>query len=166
MQQTEHWKTNLCTNCTILWVFMKKTSRSAFLCNVAAWLSKMFAIWKKRSKNNAALVKAMFFLALTYRQHFMFVQFYFTLWLGNWQRTEVMLLAYWAMTLRISFSTLGVIRPATLVMISCSSNSGSEGSLSVFIKVATHSFSYGQQKASKVRWLGNILGSYNSKSPE
>lgn len=70
-----------------------------------------------------------------------------TLWLGNWQRTEVMLLAYWAMTFRISFSTPGGIRPATLVMISWSSNSGREGSLNVFIRVATHCFSCGHERA-------------------
>lgn len=64
-----------------------------------------------------------------------------TLWLGNWQRTEVMLLAYWAMTLRTVFSTPGGMRPAMLVIISWSSNSGREGSLRVFIRVATHCFS-------------------------
>lgn len=37
--------TYLWTNCTMLWVFMKKTSRSAFRCRVAAWQSRMVAIW-------------------------------------------------------------------------------------------------------------------------
>lgn len=70
-----------------------------------------------------------------------------TLWLGNWQRTEVMLLAYWAMTFRMSFSTLCGMRPATLVMISWSSSSGSEGSLRVFIRVSTHFLSCNPRQA-------------------
>lgn len=80
-----------------------------------------------------------------------------TLWLGNWQRTEVMLLAYWAMTFRISFSTPGGIRPATLVMISWSSNSGREGSLNVFIRVATHCFSCGHEHAHIVNETDDII---------
>lgn len=32
---------------------MKKTSRSAFLCKVAAWLSKMFAIWNQISQTSS-----------------------------------------------------------------------------------------------------------------
>lgn len=35
---------NLCISCTMLWVFMKKTSLSDFLWRVAAWLSSMLAI--------------------------------------------------------------------------------------------------------------------------
>lgn len=35
--QVKKNKTDLCTNWTILWVFMKNTSLSAFLCRVAAW---------------------------------------------------------------------------------------------------------------------------------
>lgn len=64
-----------------------------------------------------------------------------TLWLGNWQSTEVMLLAYCAMTFRIAFSTVTGKRPATLVIISCSSRRGRDGSRSVFISVSTHFFS-------------------------
>lgn len=64
-----------------------------------------------------------------------------TLWLGNWQSTEVMLLAYCAMTFRIAFSTVTGIRPATLVMISCSSRRGRDGSRRVFISVSIHFFS-------------------------
>ena len=57
------------------------------------------------------------------------------------------MLAYWAMTLRTAFSTAGGTRPATLVMMSCSSSSGSEGSLSVFIRVETHCFTWGESHA-------------------
>ncbi len=64
-----------------------------------------------------------------------------TLWLGNWQSTEVMLLAYCAMTFRMAFSTVTGIRPATLVIISCSSRRGRDGSRRVFISVSSHFFS-------------------------
>lgn len=57
------------------------------------------------------------------------------------------MLAYWAMTLRMSFSTLGGMRPATLVMISWSSSRGSEGSLKVFIRVSTHFLSCNRRRA-------------------
>ncbi len=53
-----------------------------------------------------------------------------------------MLLAYWAISFLIDFSTAGGIRPETLVMISWSSSRGREGSLRVFIRRSTHSFSY------------------------
>lgn len=39
------WWTNFWTSCTMLWVFMKKTSLSDFLFSVAAWLSSILAIW-------------------------------------------------------------------------------------------------------------------------
>lgn len=38
-------RVHLWTSCTMLCVFMKKTSRSAFRCRVAAWQSRMVAIW-------------------------------------------------------------------------------------------------------------------------
>lgn len=63
-----------------------------------------------------------------------------TCWLGNWHSTEVMLLAYWAITLRTDFSTGAGMRPATLVMISCSSSSGSDGCRRVIMSFCTHSF--------------------------
>lgn len=92
----------------MLCVFMKKTSRSAFRCRVAAWQSRMVAIC----------------------------------WLGNWHSTDVMLLAYWAITLRTDFSTGAGMRPDTLVMISCSSSSGSDGCRRVIMSFCTHSFSF------------------------
>lgn len=64
-----------------------------------------------------------------------------TCWLGNWHSTEVMLLAYWAITLRTDFSTEAGMRPDTLVMISCSSSSGSDGCRRVTMSFCTHSFS-------------------------
>ncbi len=39
------WLTNFWTSCTMLCVFMKKTSLSDFLFSVAAWLSSILAIW-------------------------------------------------------------------------------------------------------------------------
>lgn len=39
--------TDFWTSCTMLCVFMKKTSRSDFLFSVAAWLSRILAIWHK-----------------------------------------------------------------------------------------------------------------------
>lgn len=91
---------------------------------------------------------------------------FLTLWLGNWQRTEVMLLAYWAMTLRILFSTLGGMRPDTLVMISCSSNSGSEGSLKVFIRVATHCFSCRREHAQTTKYTDDTVEEDVQRNPE
>ncbi|TNN86770.1 hypothetical protein EYF80_002953 [Liparis tanakae] len=41
-----------------------------------------------------------------------------TCWLGNWQSTEVMLLAYCAISFLMDFSTAGGMRPDTLVMMS------------------------------------------------
>lgn len=41
---------HLCTSCTRLCVFMKKTSRSAFLCSVAAWVSSTLAICGERGQ--------------------------------------------------------------------------------------------------------------------
>lgn len=63
-----------------------------------------------------------------------------TCWLGKRQSTEVMLLAYCAITFRMDFSTASGILPEMLVMISCSSSSGRAGSRRVFISCATHSF--------------------------
>lgn len=42
------YDTHFCTSWTMLCVFIKKTSLSDFLLRVAAWLSRMFAIWKQR----------------------------------------------------------------------------------------------------------------------
>ncbi len=39
------WLTNFWTSCTMLCVFMKKTSLSDFLFSVAAWLSSILATW-------------------------------------------------------------------------------------------------------------------------
>lgn len=68
-----------------------------------------------------------------------------TCWLGNWQSTEVILLAYWAITLRTAFSTGTGMRPATLVMISCSSSRGREGCRRVIMSFWTQSFSCRRQ---------------------
>lgn len=43
-------RTHLCTSCTRLCVFMKKTSRSAFLCSMAAWVSSTLAICGERGQ--------------------------------------------------------------------------------------------------------------------
>src|SRR4029434_3648430 len=64
-----------------------------------------------------------------------------TCWLGGGKRSEVMWLAYWAISFLMDFSTAGGMRPETLVMMSCSSSRGSEGSLSVFFSRSTHSLS-------------------------
>lgn len=56
-----------------------------------------------------------------------------------------MLLAYCAITFRIDFSTERGILPEMLVMISCSSRRGKEGSRRVFISWATHSFTCREQ---------------------
>lgn len=56
-----------------------------------------------------------------------------------------MLLAYCAITFRIDFSTERGILPEMLVMISCSSRRGREGSRRVFISCATHSFTCREQ---------------------
>ncbi len=45
------------------------------------------------------------------------------------------------MTFRMAFSTVTGIRPATLVIISCSSRRGRDGSRRVFISVSSHFFS-------------------------
>lgn len=67
---------------------------------------------------------------------------FITCWLGNWQSTDVMLLAYWAISFLMDFSTLGGIRPETLVMMSWSSSRGKDGSLSVFISRSTQPFTW------------------------
>lgn len=69
-----------------------------------------------------------------------------TCWLGKRQSTEVMLLAYCAITFRMDFSTDSGILPEMLVMISCSSSRGSAGSRRVFISCATHSFTCGSRR--------------------
>lgn len=45
-------RAHLCTSCTKLCVFMKKTSRSAFLCRVAACVSSTLAICRERAQNH------------------------------------------------------------------------------------------------------------------
>ena len=59
-----------------------------------------------------------------------------------------MLLAYWAITLRTAFSTGAGMRPDTLVMISCSSSSGSDGCRRVLSSFCTQSFSCGGTRVS------------------
>lgn len=94
-----------------------------------------------------------------------------TCWLGNWHSTEVMLLAYWAISFLMAFSTAGGMRPDTLVMMSWSSNSGSDGSRIVFINLSTHSFNWDTQRretrfrdcwASGRRWADVCMNSYLS----
>lgn len=77
-----------------------------------------------------------------------------TCWLGNWHRTDVMLLAYWAISFLIDFSTLRGIRPETLVMISCNSRRGREGSLRVFINRSTQSFTC-RERNNQMGYKGN-----------
>lgn len=50
---------HLCTSCTKLCVFIKKTSRSAFFCSVAAWVSSTLAICMERAQGPVQLGASM-----------------------------------------------------------------------------------------------------------